>query len=1039
MQKSENMDKKFLVFFVAAFFSALYSASAAHAANVGISSFGYHPEQFKQAIVYTASTSGSFSVYNADTNAVVFNGILSKPKDFTNSDTNCQGSQQCLAGDFSSLKANGNYYIKSGIDKSPVFKISSNIFSERIPLFLDVFEALRQQGSSYHANLHSVETPPFPAMADGSFIMTTYQLAFGGIRMASAYNRNPQLFSLNKYAINTQNAPDLAEHIKLYVEMMKTYQDKDGTFSVPNGYFYNFNCALDYDPSQPRYTTAKDACLQWNSATSSTNAVQALLLYAEAIPVIYQIDGQAAANALLDRAKKTQQYIKSNYPGIVGDDAAFYGAALFMLFDYTGETSYLQEAHSQRTKVNKEFDVEFTKGREFYWEEYARHKQAILNSGLQYEVDGIQPQQFFKDKIQNDWIGWSALHAISRNGERVYILNDNMDFQQTRFTLIEAVTAAKAQDLNSQDNVVQIVADSQLAWLSGMNQIQNGDFAGPLGSKSFIFGIGNFGKNQHVRLVNPNFFNEGKSFPNGMKYIAGWIAGSFDSFNDADKIFNYNDDYWSWQYTETTNEVVGTALELSAYLDAKYNNKAPLLRPKLTGIVSTCTFNGNTYSQGQQFPKGDGCNTCTCNPDSTVSCTQNTCGQQNTSITPPSNATQCFNTVNELPAECKNGAITLDSKSGCRTLECTGSSGFIKVMACGKTDSQGNFFEMYRQSSAGAMPNVCLASTCIDGFGYKKGQYFPICIGEAPSCTSSTEVCDGKDNDCNGQIDEYTACGIAAACGNGVRESNEQCDDGNLQNGDGCSSTCQTEQASPTNCYSKVNDIPASCTATITQDLKSGCRTLVCSSGANSIKVMACNKPDGSPLYFEMYRQSYAGAPPKICFGNTCMQNEGYKKSPNYPICFGTNNTASCTPTAETCNSKDDDCDGIIDDGNVCGTSCSPSAEICDSKDNDCDGVIDEDNVCGQKCYTSVTAIPSSCTSTITQDTKSSTCRTIACGTTPNLIKVMACDKPDSGTKQYFEMYRQSYSGMPPKVCFASVCIQTTGYVKSPNYPICAS
>lgn len=1027
---------RILKFFVHLLMLALFS-SLVHAANIAVSGFGYHPEQFKQVIVYANSASGSFAIHNADTNAQVFSGQLSKPKDFTNSDTNCQGGQQCLVGDFSALKTNGNYYIQSGTDKSPVFKISSTIFPDRIPLFLDVFEALRQQGSSYHANLHSVEAPPFSAMADGSFIMATYQLAFGGIRMASAYNRNPQLFSFNRYAINTPNAPDLAEQIKLYVEMMKNYQDKDGTLSVPNGYFYNFNCALDYDPSQPRYTTAKDACLQWHPDASGTNAVQALLLYAEAIPIIYQIDGQPAANALLDRIKKTQQHIRGSYPSLAGDDAAFYGAALFLVYDYTGELQYLQEAHAQRANVNKEFDSEITKGREFYWEEYARHEQAILNSGLQYEVDGFQPEQFFKNKIQNDWIGWNALHAISRNGERIYILNENMDFQQTRFTLIEAVTAAKAQDLNGQDSIVQAVADSQLAWLTGMNQVQNGDFAGPSSSKSFIFGIGNFGKNQHVRLVNPNFFNEGKSFLNGMKYIAGWISGSFDSFNDADKIFNYDDNYWNWRYTETTNEVVGAALELSAYLDAKYNNRASLLRPKLTGIVSTCTFNGNTYSQGQQFPKGDGCNTCTCNPDSTVSCTQNACQGENTTNARP---TGCFNSVNELPAECKNGAITLDSKSGCRTLECTGNSGIIKVMACGKTDSQGNFFEMYKQSSTGTAPNICLANTCIDSFGYRKGQYFPICISETqpPSCAPSAEICDGKDNDCDGAVDENNVCGAANACGNGIKESNEQCDDGNLQDGDGCSSACQTGQASSTQCYSKVNEVPATCTATITQDLKSGCRTLVCSSGTGSIKVMACNKPDGSPLYFEMYRQSIAGTPPKLCIGSTCIQNEGYRKSTNYPICIGTNNTTSCTPSTEACNSKDDDCDGLVDEGNVCGASCTPSAEICDGKDNDCDGAVDENSVCAQKCYTSIVAIPSACTSTITQDTKSGTCRTVSCGTAPNLIKVMACDKPDAGTKTHFEMYRQSYSGMPPKICFASVCIQSTGYVKSGNYPICA-
>src|SRR3989344_2092134 len=35
----------------------------------------------------------------------------------------------------------------------------------------------------------------------------------------------------------------------------------------------------------------------------------------------------------------------------------------------------------------------------------------------------------------------------------------------------------------------------------------------------------------------------------------------------------------------------------------------------------------------------------------------------------------------------------------------------------------------------------------------------------------------------------------APVCGNSVVESGEQCDDGNVVSGDGCSSTCQTEVA----------------------------------------------------------------------------------------------------------------------------------------------------------------------------------------------------------------------------------------------------
>jgi len=45
-------------------------------------------------------------------------------------------------------------------------------------------------------------------------------------------------------------------------------------------------------------------------------------------------------------------------------------------------------------------------------------------------------------------------------------------------------------------------------------------------------------------------------------------------------------------------------------------------------------------------------------------------------------------------------------------------------------------------------------------------------------------------------------------------------------------------------------------------------------------------------------------------------------------------------PEAETCNGKDDNCDGQVDEGGVCG-ACVWSREVCDGCDNDCDGIVD--------------------------------------------------------------------------------------------------
>ena len=60
-------------------------------------------------------------------------------------------------------------------------------------------------------------------------------------------------------------------------------------------------------------------------------------------------------------------------------------------------------------------------------------------------------------------------------------------------------------------------------------------------------------------------------------------------------------------------------------------------------------------------------------------------------------------------------------------------------------------------------------------------------------------------------------------------------------------------------------------------------------------------------------------------------------------------------PQAETCNRRDDDCNGVIDDGlvNACGLCGPVPQEVCDGIDNDCDGQIDQGELCpsDQQCF----------------------------------------------------------------------------------------
>ncbi len=68
--------------------------------------------------------------------------------------------------------------------------------------------------------------------------------------------------------------------------------------------------------------------------------------------------------------------------------------------------------------------------------------------------------------------------------------------------------------------------------------------------------------------------------------------------------------------------------------------------------------------------------------------------------------------------------------------------------------------------------------------------------GNMPTCGNGTrEACEDCDD---GNTQDGDGCSAAceveqAVCGNGVKEPGEDCDDGNTQDGDGCSATCTSE------------------------------------------------------------------------------------------------------------------------------------------------------------------------------------------------------------------------------------------------------
>lgn len=261
------------------------------------------------------------------------------------------------------------------------------------------------------------------------------------------------------------------------------------------------------------------------------------------------------------------------------------------------------------------------------------------------------------------------------------------------------------------------------------------------------------------------------------------------------------------------------------------------------------------------------------------------------------------------------------------------------------------------------------ARSCVENSGVAGGQWGP-CLAVG----ATTETCDGKDNDCDGAIDE----GITESCVVNGCAGTRIC----VPGGTGQFTACVPTSPQPETCNGKDDDCNGQTDDGI-PDLRCGqgvcARTApacvngqpgTCTAGIGSPEV--CDNLDNDcngSIDDGVTRGCYTGTPPSTKNVGVCKEGTETCTGGAWGPCTG-----QVTPGIEACNNLDDDCDTSTDENltqacytgqppstknigeckegsQTCtagawSTTCLgevvPAAETCNNKDDDCDTSVDE-------------------------------------------------------------------------------------------------
>ena len=269
-----------------------------------------------------------------------------------------------------------------------------------------------------------------------------------------------------------------------------------------------------------------------------------------------------------------------------------------------------------------------------------------------------------------------------------------------------------------------------------------------------------------------------------------------------------------------------------------------------------------------------------------------------------------------------------------------------------------------------------------------------VCSGGEVRCVRDedprSEVCNGRDDDCDGEVDNGNPGG-GAACNTGL---DGICNDGTLTCVEGDVTCVQLREATDEACNGRDDN----CDGRVDEGNPGGGGE--CDTGQDGIcaaGTLMCQNNDLFCVRNDSPRAETCNGRDDNCDGVVDEGNPGGGGACNTGLsgaCAAgelacVEGDVTCVQlreaAAETCNGEDDDCDGVADNGNpggggacdtgedgicaagtevclggdiVCEQSAQPRAETCNGEDDDCDGVADNGNPGGgAACDTGVDGI----------------------------------------------------------------------------------